>query len=272
MKLCWNVTNLCNENCIYCFRDLIERAVSLKNNLIILKKLQAIGTETITFAGGEPLLYPEIDILMNECQDLGITVNLITNGSVLNESNLDKYLSCVTKLTFSIDSPNSYVNELSGRGSNHYEHIKSLLPHIKERYPDIILEVNTVVTSESAEEVDFMFEALGSEISFYGLKKWKISRFCPLRGYAKMRESLLSVSDEAFARVKRKYVGKKSVFEIQVRDLDAIEENVILSPAGGLKKAVNSEEVTIVSDLVSTPTEKIIKLYKDFNGGTYVQQ
>lgn len=270
MKLCWNVTNLCNENCIYCFRDLIERAISLKNNLLILPKLKALGTEAITFAGGEPLLYPEIDVLMNKCHDLGITVNLITNGSVLNETNLDKYLSCVTKLTFSVDSPNNYINEKSGRGINHYEHIKAILPSIKERYPDIILEVNTVVTSESAEEIDFMFEALGSEISFYGLKKWKISRFCPLRGYAKMRESFLSVSDETFDKVKRKYVGKKSVFEIQVRDLDAIEENIILSPHGGLKKAVNSEEINIVGDLAATPTDKIISLYKDFNGGSYV--
>lgn len=269
MKLCWNLTALCNENCVYCFRELLERPLDLEDNLTILKKLKAIGTTSITFAGGEPLLYPGVDILMRECRNLGIKANLITNGSLLNKDNLDMYLSNITKLTFSIDSPNSFINETIGRGAHHYEHIKKLLPYIKEKYPNIILEVNTVVTYENSDEMDFMFEALGSEISFYGLKKWKISRFCPLRGYAKERKNLLSVPDQVFECIKDNYSNKRAFFEIQVRDLDAVEENVIISPSGNMKKAFNQEEYTIVSNLYTKDTEEIKKLIRK-DGGIYV--
>lgn len=269
MKLCWNLTALCNENCVYCFRELLEKPLNLDDNLAILKKLKAIGTTSITFAGGEPLLYPGLELLMQECSSLGIKANLITNGSLLNKDNLDIYLSNITKLTFSIDSPNGFINESSGRGAHHYDHIKSLLPYIKEKYPNIILEVNTVVTYDNSDEMDFMFEALGSEISFYGLKKWKISRFCPLRGYAKERKNLLSIADKVFESIKYKYSNKSAFFEIQARDLDAIEENIIISSSGNMKKAFNQEEYTIVSDLGNKDTEEIKRLIRK-DGGLYV--
>ena len=269
MKLCWNLTNICNEACVYCFRELQERPLDLETNLNILRKLKTIGTTSITFAGGEPLLYPGVDVLMQECHNLGINANLITNGSLLNKDNLDQYLRFVTKLTFSVDSPNRFINESSGRGRYHYEHIKKLLPYIKEKYPNIILEVNTVVTYDNSNEMDFMFEALGSEISFYGLKKWKISRFCPLRGYAKERKNLLSVPNSVFESIKEKYSNKCAFFEIQVRDVDAVEENIIISPSGNIKKSTNMEEHTVVSDLNSKETLEIKKLIKE-DGGFYV--
>lgn len=269
MKLCWNLTTLCNENCVYCFRELQESPLDLETNIEILRKLKQIDTTSITFAGGEPLLYPGIDILMQECKNLGITANLITNGSLLNKDNLDRFLSSVTKLTFSIDSPNRFVNVTSGRGTHHYEHIKKLLPYIKEKYPNIILEVNTVVTFDNTDEMDFMFEALGSEISFYGLKKWKISRFCPLRGYAKERKNLLSVPDQVFESIKEEYSNKSSFFEIQVRDLDAIEENIIISPSGNIKMTSNLEEHTVVPNLDKREVEEIKRLLRK-DGGLYV--
>jgi SMC interacting uncharacterized protein involved in chromosome segregation len=118
--------------------------------------------------------------------------------------------------------------------------------------------------------MDFMFEALGSEISFFGLKKWKISRFCPLRGYAKQRKNLLNVPDQVFASIKDEYQDKYASFEIQVRDYDAIEENIILSPSGNLRSAINMEEVTIAPNINNESTEEVKKLINKFNGGSYV--
>lgn len=268
MKVCWNLTNLCNENCFYCFRELQEKARPLEDNITIINKLKNIGVERLTYAGGEPLLYKGIDKLMRYSSELGIKNALITNGKCLTPNNLDKYLSYLDKITFSVDSPSEYVNATSGRGKSHYQHIKKLLPYIKDKYPNIIIEVNTVATKENLNEIDFMFEALGSEISFYGLKKWKISRFCPLRGYAKQRKDILSVSDEMFLDIEKKYSGIKAPFEISVRNQNAIDENLIISPSGSLKKSNNSEEEVIVADVISTPAHVISK--KLSLGGYYV--
>lgn len=259
MKVCWNLTNLCNEDCLYCFRELHERPLSLSDNLTILRKLKYAGVESITYAGGEPFIYKELKDLLIYAKELEIKNNLITNGALLNEDNLDDYLPYVEKITFSIDSPSEHVNGKIGRGKDHYEHIKGLIPIIHERYPHILLEINSVVTKTMTDEVDYMFEAMGREISFKGISKWKISRFCPLRGYAKERDKLFGLTDEQFAEIKRRYDGGKADFEISVRDFDEIYSNNIISPKGSLKRTANNEEITLVESLIETSTMEIKK-------------
>jgi hypothetical protein len=164
----------------------------------------------------------------------------------------------VTESVFS-NNFSEYVNEDSGRGKEHYQHIKELLPYIKEEFPNIRLEINTVATNTNLKEVDFMFEAIGSELSFYGIKKWKISRFCPLRGYAKQRKNLLNVPDQVFDAIKSKYDGIQGVFEVSVRDFDAIDDNLVISPRGSLKQSVNGEEEVVVEDIIHTSTHVLAK-------------
>ena len=269
MKVCWNLTNLCNENCFYCFRELQEKPKTLEDNIAIITKLKNLGVERITYAGGEPLIYKGISELLQYSHELGIENALITNGKNLNVDNLSKYLKYVDRLTFSIDSPSEYVNTLTGRGIEHYKHIKEILPYIREKFPNIILEINSVATKDNLRELDFMFEAIGSELAFYGLKKWKISRFCPLRGYAKERKNIFNVTEEEFALVEEKYSGLKAPFEISVRNTDSIDENLIISPAGALKKSSQNEEIVIIDDILTKSQVSISKTLK--LGGYYVQ-
>lgn len=259
MKVCWNLTNLCNENCLYCFRDLYERALSLSDNLAVVRKLKNVGVTSITYAGGEPLIYKDLKDLLLYAQSLGIENNLITNGMLLREDNLDDYLPYVEKITFSIDSPSEYVNGKIGRGKEHYEHIKNLIPIIHERYPNLILEINSVATQPTLNEIDYMFEALGREISFRGVSKWKISRFCPLRGYAKERDKIFGLNDQQFLEIKRRYDGGKAEFEISVRDFGEIYSNNIISPKGSLKRSENHVENTLVESILTTPATDIRK-------------
>ncbi|MDE5631043.1 MAG: radical SAM protein, partial [Bacilli bacterium] len=241
MKICWNLTNLCNEDCQYCFRELFERPLPLSDNLAILRKLACAGVDGITYAGGEPFIYHELKDLLIYSKSLGIKNNIITNGTILREDNLDDYLPYVEKITFSIDSPSPYVNRDIGRGKDHYEHIKRLIPIIHGRYPNIILEINSVVTRNMKDEVDYMFEAIGREKDFRSVTKWKISRFCPLRGFAKERDRLFGLTDEQFAKIKQKYDGGQANFAISVRDFDEIYDNRIVSPKGSLKISSNNE-------------------------------
>ena len=268
MKVCWNLTNLCNENCFYCFRELQEKQKTLEDNIAIINKLKNLGVTRITYAGGEPLIYNGIEQLLAYSHELGIENALITNGKKLTIDNLDTYLKYVDKITFSIDSPSPYVNRATGRGIDHYKHIKELLPYIKEKYPNIILEINTVATKENLNELDYMFEAIGSEIALYGLKKWKISRFCPLRGYAKERQGILNITEQEFLDIEKKYDGAIAPFEISVRNTDSIDENLIISPAGSLKKSNNNEELVIIDDIIKTSQVSIRKTLS--LGGYYV--
>ncbi len=265
MKVCWNLTNLCNENCFYCFRELHESARSIDDNLVIIDALKDLSITSITYAGGEPLIYPELEKLLIYASSLGIKNNIITNGRNLTLDNLDLYLPHIEKLTFSVDSPNDYVNGRIGRGLDHYRHIRAILPEIKKRYPSVIIEINSVANKEHLGELEFMFESLCSEIAIYGLKKWKISRFCPLRGYALERKDRFILSDEEFSEIEKMHSDIPSPFSISVRNTDSIEENLIISPNGKLKKTTNGEEEVLIDDLVQFSKEKALKI-----GGFYV--
>ena len=48
MKVCWNLTNLCNEDCIYCFSELAETARPLEDNIDVINKLTGIGATRLT--------------------------------------------------------------------------------------------------------------------------------------------------------------------------------------------------------------------------------
>ena len=249
-KVCWNLTNVCNEECVFCFRELLESPRNLDDNLVIMDKLKELGVNKITFAGGEPLRYPDLVDLLVRAKELGITVSLITNGALLNESNID-ILRFVDKLTFSIDSSVAYQNREIGRGEKHYEHIKEIMPMIRYYYPNLAIEINSVAFKYNYRQLDFLYDDILSDFGQYNLNKWKISRFCPLRGRAKEREYMYSLTDEEFDRIKHTYEGNNGYFDVSVRDTDQINANIIVSPKGSLKVARDNKEYTIIEDLYS---------------------
>lgn len=261
-KVCWNLTNVCNEECVFCFRELLESPRSLDDNLVILDNLYNMGVRKITFAGGEPLRYPDLLDLLVHAKTLGIRTSLITNGALLNDNNISNILRFVDKLTFSIDSSVPYQNREIGRGEKHYEHIKEIMPVIRYYFPELTIEINSVAFRNNYHQLDFLYEDILSDLARYGISKWKISRFCPLRGRAKEYEQVYSLSDEEFNIIKNKYDGDNTYFPISVRDTDQINSNIIVSPNGSLKKACNNKEYTVVEDLSTFGDNP-----KLFNGG-----
>ncbi len=254
-KVCWNLTNVCNEECVFCFRELLESPRNLEDNLVIMDKLKEMGVKKITFAGGEPLRYPDLLDLLAYAKSLGIKVSLITNGALLNEDNIRDILGFVDKLTFSIDSSVAYQNKEIGRGEKHYDHIIDIMPIIRYFYPKLTIEINTVAFRNNYEQLDFLYDDILTDFTRYHLSKWKISRFCPLRGRAKDNELKYSLSDEEFDRIKNTYEGNNTYFDVSVRDTDQINANIIVSPHGSLKIARDNKEYTIIEDLYSYQTK-----------------
>ena len=50
--------------------------------------LAALGTEIITFSGGEPLLHPDLDELIQRIRSHGRIATLITNGYLLSQERI----------------------------------------------------------------------------------------------------------------------------------------------------------------------------------------
>jgi MoaA/NifB/PqqE/SkfB family radical SAM enzyme len=75
----------CNLACAYCNEfDKVSSAVPTAEMVHRIDLLAALGTEIITFSGGEPLLHPDLDQLIRRVRAHSRIATLITNGYLLS--------------------------------------------------------------------------------------------------------------------------------------------------------------------------------------------
>lgn len=84
----WDITSKCNFKCLHCCvkdRNHIDSDVSGNDVVDRLKILKTLGAYIVSFTGGEPLLYKDIYMVLQNARELGYEVHLLTNGSCLND-------------------------------------------------------------------------------------------------------------------------------------------------------------------------------------------
>ena len=89
-KLYIEPTNICNLNCVTCMRNVWEEPSGLMTEATferVLAGMQEFSPLPKVFFGGfgEPLAHPKIIEMIRRVKRLGATVELITNGILLNE-------------------------------------------------------------------------------------------------------------------------------------------------------------------------------------------
>lgn len=105
------VTTKCNFACITCIRSSWEDSLlhmdwaTFENILDNLKDLPNL--ESVHFGGfGEPMMHPKIFDMLRAVKELGLKVEMITNGSYLTEDNIQKLIDLELDVLFtSLDSP-----------------------------------------------------------------------------------------------------------------------------------------------------------------------
>lgn len=79
----------CNLSCTYCNEfDNFSKPVATVDMIHRVDMLAALGTATVTISGGEPLLHPEIDLIIKRIRSHGMLAGLITNGYLLTEKKI----------------------------------------------------------------------------------------------------------------------------------------------------------------------------------------
>ena len=74
----------CNLSCAYCNEyDKTSEPVPIEEMLRRIDQLAALGALAITFSGGEPLLHPELEAIVERIRRHDIIATLITNGYLL---------------------------------------------------------------------------------------------------------------------------------------------------------------------------------------------
>ncbi len=81
----WNVTQRCNLHCMHCYASSRDKEypgeLSTEEGFALLADAAAFGVPVALFSGGEPMLRPDLFVLMRKARDLGMRTVLSTNGT-----------------------------------------------------------------------------------------------------------------------------------------------------------------------------------------------
>lgn len=84
-------TRRCNLACTYCNEfDDVSKPVPTEEMFRRIDRLGAMGTAIITISGGEPLLHPDLDLIIQRIRKNGIIAGLITNGYLLTADRIER--------------------------------------------------------------------------------------------------------------------------------------------------------------------------------------
>ena len=86
-KIYIEITNRCNLACSFCQPSSRPRAFMPPSAFEeILRKISGSTGHVSLHVLGEPLLHPDLGVLLGKCHDHGLLVNLTTNGTLLSRS------------------------------------------------------------------------------------------------------------------------------------------------------------------------------------------
>ncbi len=81
----------CNLACTYCNEfDDFSKPVDTAEMLRRIDRLGELGTSVVTISGGEPLLHPELDVIIARMRQNGILSGMITNGYLLTAERIER--------------------------------------------------------------------------------------------------------------------------------------------------------------------------------------
>lgn len=237
------ITNgTCQLRCPWCWGPDHQLASSLTNNqwTDALYRLRNAGAQNITFSGGEPLLHPGIDELLQTAKLIGFRTTLSTNGLLLPQY-AKRVLPHVDDIGIPIDGPNGWVNFKMGRGKmSNWDAAVEALRLVQRDYPAIDTTVRTVVARPNIDLVSQIPAALSDRGLDLPRLRWKLYQIQPsgIRGRHLTDHWLINDTEFEDAVSSAETLGK-SFRLIQPRpNVHATEKSFMVGPDGTISSTV----------------------------------
>lgn len=116
------ITNACNLDCPFCSNAKGQSFMKLETVKDYLTQIKEFSDYVYLHVLGEPLLHNNIDDILDYCDEIDLNVQLVTNGTLLNQHlNILNHKS-LRKLSISLHSINS-----TNANSNYYKTIQSII-------------------------------------------------------------------------------------------------------------------------------------------------
>lgn len=178
----FNVNGACNLDCPWCWgpEHNAPESVSINQWQEIATSLSRLGTRSIVFTGGEPLMRAGLNELAAFVhEDLGLRTTLSTNG-ILLKSRGPAILPYIDDIGIPLDGPNQIENQQMRVGTPiHFRRALGAIKLIQEDYPNIELTVRTVVSKLNRHSVALIGQTLIDTDIDPSKLRWKLYQYRP---------------------------------------------------------------------------------------------
>eukprot|EP00039_Didymoeca_costata_P011396 m.159894 g.159894 ORF g.159894 m.159894 type:complete len:324 (+) comp15160_c0_seq1:411-1382(+) len=211
----------CNYKCGFCFHtaktDTVLTLPKIKEGLKLLVEAR-LGK--INFSGGEPFLKPKLlGDMVQYCKELSpkLSVTIVSNGSKITESWMNKYGKFVDILAISCDSFDYQTNQEIGRADSENRNQADVVRKVAKlcEQHGVVFKLNTVVNSKNY--MEDMSETL-NELSPI-IKRWKVFQCLLIEGENHGQEALREA--EQFCITREQF----DQFVLRHKDFNPVPEN-----------------------------------------------
>lgn len=226
----------CNHRCTFCALDYMgyeNIGLEFKTLKSTLSNMAKNGVKSVMFAGeGEPLLFKDLDLIVEHCKKVGIDTSLTTNFVPLNKNNINRCVESCSwiKVSLNAGTAKTYAEIHQTKELDFHRVIDNLeyaLQYRKENNLSCTIGVQTLLLPENKQEI----EVLAKKCKEIGVDYLVVKPYSQHLSsdthkyedidYSKMmdlQEELEVISDENFSVVFRantmqKYVEKKQPYE-----------------------------------------------------------
>lgn len=107
----------CNLACAHCYSTSgpqEKAALDVAAVQQVLTDAHALGFESLSVSGGEPLMYPALDEVLRHARSLGMNTGLVTNGALVTRARAESLAPLVDAVAVSLDGTSELHNRIRG--------------------------------------------------------------------------------------------------------------------------------------------------------------
>ena len=274
-------TAQCNLRCTYCYSsskyEYFTQAARTEDLLRGLDALSQLGwVKHISWSGGEPTLFQDIDLLVQRSKALGFSVSVSTNSSLLFKKRkgtlLIEQLKVIDVLAISLDGadPETHNNlrlAVNEKSSNNFRDVLRFLEWYKaQTEKPFFLKVNTIFTRKNFHAV----KAIGHLLQDIPGVLWKLEEFIP-RGRGRTNQEMLALERNQFLQRVEEIRSEFPSIELDIRLYDGgvypflllLSNGIISMPEGEKHPAINDVEGNPINLFGSDAVQKLNHWLKD---------
>lgn len=146
-----HVTDRCNLQCSYCYRESSPRLSVLHDSAKVCAMLEFIKPFSVprlevTFSGGEPLMHPGFREIVEMSSRLGYTNRLLTNGTLMHDEMADFIAAHFRGVKISLDGPNEEIHS-GTRGKGNFARVVRSVERLAARGARVSVQVTLTKSS-----------------------------------------------------------------------------------------------------------------------------